>query len=124
MAFPTPSEASPLLLLPIMPPPIVESASTTSFNFDRSSADLQTSFALHMNMNSDDTSFDLLNDRISFLGLEVEETGISLLAQSGERLVEPSLVVSPVDTEALIPRSAVRHPHPLPHRFRTFCMKL
>ncbi|KAJ7040360.1 hypothetical protein C8F04DRAFT_1391837 [Mycena alexandri] len=124
MAFPTPSEASPLLLLPIMPPPSSESASTTSFNFDRSSADLQTSFALHMNMNSDDTSFDLLNDRISFLGFgdeesfdmgkqldpipglgEVEETGISLLAQSGERLVEPSLVVSPVDTEALIPRS-------------------
>ncbi|KAJ7786573.1 hypothetical protein B0H16DRAFT_1490919 [Mycena metata] len=122
MAFPTPSEASPLHLLPVMPPPSSESASTTSFNFDRSSADLQTSFALHMNMNSDDTSFDLLNDRISFLGLgdeesfdmakgmhsvsdhgEVEDTGF--FAQPGEGLEDPSLVVSPVETEALIPPS-------------------
>ncbi|KAJ7170130.1 hypothetical protein C8R46DRAFT_1217726 [Mycena filopes] len=48
---------------------------------DRSSADLQTSFALHMNMNSDDTSFDLLTDRISFRGYADEES-----FDMGERL--------------------------------------
>ncbi|KAJ7361485.1 hypothetical protein DFH08DRAFT_375714 [Mycena albidolilacea] len=70
MAFPTPSEPSPSLLAPsIQPPPQVMS----SFSLDCSSADLQSSFALHMNMNSE-TSFDLLNDRISFLGHNDEES--------------------------------------------------
>ncbi|KAJ6575373.1 hypothetical protein B0H19DRAFT_1230936 [Mycena capillaripes] len=67
MAFPTPSEASTSLHVPTIQPPPVSMTSFTSFNLDCSSADLQSSFALHMNMNSDE-SFDLLNDRISFLG--------------------------------------------------------
>ncbi|KAK7064013.1 J domain-containing protein [Favolaschia claudopus] len=65
IALPTPSEASSSLLIS-MPP--FSSQTAALVNLDYSSGDLQTSFALHMNMNAE-TSFDLLNDRISFLGL-------------------------------------------------------
>ncbi|KAJ7161325.1 hypothetical protein C8R43DRAFT_992404 [Mycena crocata] len=68
MAFPTPSEGTSLLV------PIVQAPrSMVSLDLDRSSADLQSSFALHMEMNSE-TSFDLLNDRISFFGQCDEES--------------------------------------------------
>ncbi|KAJ7926035.1 hypothetical protein B0H13DRAFT_1110338 [Mycena leptocephala] len=70
MAFPTPSEASTSFLIPVAQAP---PASIASFNLDQSSSDLQTSFALHMNVNSDE-SFDLLNDQISFLGQSDEES--------------------------------------------------
>lgn len=73
IAFPTPSEASASLLVPVAqgPPP---TASMVSFDMDRSSADLQSSFVLHMNMSSAETSFDLLNDKISFFGPGDEES--------------------------------------------------
>ncbi|KAJ7751228.1 hypothetical protein DFH07DRAFT_826593 [Mycena maculata] len=83
MAFPTPSEASTSLLVPVaqpLPPP----ASIASFDIDRSSADLHSSFALHMNMNSE-SSFDLLNDKISFFGQGCEESfdmgGLGLISE-------------------------------------------
>ncbi|KAJ7492373.1 hypothetical protein FB451DRAFT_1218085 [Mycena latifolia] len=70
LAFPTPSEASTSLVVPIARPP----SSTASFNPDRSSADLHSSFALHMDMNPAESSFDLLNDQISFLSHGDEES--------------------------------------------------
>ncbi|KAJ7446399.1 hypothetical protein B0H11DRAFT_377224 [Mycena galericulata] len=73
MTFPTPSEPSTSLLVPVAQPPH-QATSIASFDMDRSSTDLQSSFALHMNMDSADSSFDLLNDRISFLGHGDEES--------------------------------------------------
>ncbi|KAJ6503279.1 hypothetical protein C8R47DRAFT_1105425 [Mycena vitilis] len=110
MAFPTPSEASTSFLAPANQP---TPASMTSFNLDCSSADLQSSFALHMKMNSDE-SFDLLNDRISFL----EQSGDEESFDMGKELVsiveqeetsatlgpEPSLVVPSADTTPPSPR--------------------
>jgi hypothetical protein len=69
LAFPTPSEAS-TSLLPIAQPP----SSMTSCSEDYSSTDPHSSFALHMDTNPAETSFDLLNDKISFLGHSDEES--------------------------------------------------
>ncbi|KAJ6504367.1 hypothetical protein DFH09DRAFT_1289419 [Mycena vulgaris] len=71
LAFPTPSEASTSLIVPNSQPSPLPSA---SFNPDRSSADLHSSFAWHMDMNSAESSFDLLNDKISFLGHSDEDS--------------------------------------------------
>ncbi|KAJ7631204.1 hypothetical protein FB45DRAFT_917822 [Roridomyces roridus] len=68
MALPTPSEASTSLLAPI------PSARPTPLDMDHSSADLQSSFAFHLSTNAADASFDLLNDKISFLGMADEES--------------------------------------------------
>ncbi|KAJ7651695.1 hypothetical protein DFH06DRAFT_551407 [Mycena polygramma] len=109
MAFPTPSEASTSFLAPaIQPAPV----SMTSFNLDCSSADLQSSFALHMKMNSDE-SFDLLNDRISFLEQSDEESFdmgkelVSIVEQEETSATigpEPSLAVPSADTTPPSPR--------------------
>ncbi|KAJ7193359.1 hypothetical protein GGX14DRAFT_589276 [Mycena pura] len=82
LAFPTPSEASlspspSLLSLPPPPSaPVPQTLlSTSSIN---ACADLHTSFALHMDTHSDEASFDLLNDKISFLGYEGDEESFDM----------------------------------------------
>ncbi|KAJ7103280.1 hypothetical protein B0H15DRAFT_204752 [Mycena belliarum] len=69
LAFPTPSpsEASTSLVVPRpqAPPPMAQlDPDTSSAEAD---ADLHASFALHMSLDAAETSFDLLNDKISFL---------------------------------------------------------
>ncbi|KAJ7109962.1 hypothetical protein C8R44DRAFT_801036 [Mycena epipterygia] len=102
---PTPSEASTSLLVPntlarAQPPPAF------SVSLDQSSADMHASFALHMNMNGAETSFDLLNDQISFFGQGDEESfemegGLGLFSEqedaseSGASSTLPELVVPP-----------------------------
>ncbi|KAJ7293080.1 hypothetical protein C8J57DRAFT_1268067 [Mycena rebaudengoi] len=81
MAFPTPSEASYSLHVPTLQP---HSTSTPQY-MDRSSVDLQSSFALHLH--SPEISFDLLNDRISFLGLGESfdmESGLESITEEEE----------------------------------------
>ncbi|KAF7337463.1 J domain-containing protein [Mycena sanguinolenta] len=109
MAFPTPSdsEAWPSLLVPAVHPP----HTMASFNPDCSSADLHSSFALQMNT-SCETSFDLLNDKISFLETGYEESfdmGRDLvpipekqdLEEAGENAESPN-----VDTEPCLDPSS------------------
>ncbi|KAJ6621122.1 hypothetical protein B0H10DRAFT_2215387 [Mycena sp. CBHHK59/15] len=72
MAFPTPSEASSSLPVPTARPRPPSASAMSLQHMDRLSVDLHSSFALHIN--SPETSFDLLNDKISFFGQDGEET--------------------------------------------------
>ncbi|KAJ7675362.1 hypothetical protein B0H17DRAFT_1081135 [Mycena rosella] len=101
LVFPTPSEASTSLLVPTTQP---LQLSMPSFNPDRSSADLHSSFALHMDMTSAESSFDLLNDKISFLDHGDEESyylegGLVLISQENSKENGTSSTESGIHTE-------------------------